>query len=128
MKNRSTTKNVTIEEKTYQVSKMDARSACWLFAFMASRSEKGAILSALGRCTREEFNEIQAMALRGVFFLDNKDGNTFPIAIIAQNGLFVDPELASDPEAVFRLTSEAILFNIEPFLVESKSKSQSQKE
>lgn len=124
MENRAVTKNVTIEGREYQVTKVDARTACWLFTFMGARSGEGAILSGLGKCTRQEFDEVQALALSKVFFLDEQGGNTFPITVIAPDGSFTDKRLASDAEAVMRLTTESLLFNLSPFLVERGSNSQ----
>jgi hypothetical protein len=120
---RVTSKTVTFENVTYQINKIDARTGCWLFSFMGSRSS-GDVLSALGKCSRSEFLEIQDIALRAVYTLDVQDGNTFPIAVIAQTGAFVNPELAKDTETVFKLTCESLLFNLSPFLVAAGSNSQ----
>jgi hypothetical protein len=123
MENRKTEKNINLGDKVYQIKKMDPRSACWLFSFLGTRAEGGLILSALGKCSRIEFAEIQAMSLRQIYRLDSADGNVLPIAILSNDGSFSDPFLSDDAESVYKLTCESILFNLDPFLVVSGSKS-----
>jgi hypothetical protein len=118
---RETSKDIPVGDKKFKLTKMDPRSACWLFTNLADKTESGSLLiSALGKCSREEFNEIQDLALKHVFFLDEKDGNVFPTVLVSSTGVWVDKDLESDPRAVFQLTTESIMFNISPFLTESK--------
>jgi hypothetical protein len=118
---RVTTKDITIDDKSFRLSKMDARLACWLFATLgANASSSGLLLSTLGSCTHAQFDEIQGHALRHVMLLDNKDGNVFPVPILSGEGKFADPSLGTDGNLVFRLTSESIMFNVAPFLPEPK--------
>ena len=117
MENRKTYQDVPVKDKTYRINKMDARSACWLFAFLADKAEGKALLSALGKCSKKEFDEIQSMALKQVEFMDYKDGNTFPTAVITGNGSICDVTMQEDPSIVFNLTAECIMFNLTPFLV-----------
>lgn len=126
MASRETTKELTIDGKLYQLNKMDARTATWVFSFLGAKIEKegGSILTGLGKCSRADFNEIQNMALKQIFFLDQKDGNTFPTPIIAPNGSFVDKELGSDADTVMQLTSQSLAFTLEPFFIVSGSNSQ----
>ena len=116
MENRSNTKNVTINDKVYQLNKIDPRTICWLFGFMAGKASGGLILTAFGNCTRAEFDEIQSIALRSIFYLDTKDGNTFPTAILSNGGMFTQKWLEEEPETVMKLTSDFVLFNLSPFL------------
>jgi len=127
MENRSTTKNVTIGDKTFQINKADARTGCWLFTFLGARQQEGgAILSGLGKCTRSEFDEIQTVALSKITILDNQNGNIFPIPLISPNGSFSDKSLETDSDTIMRLTTESILLDLVPFLVERGSNSQIQ--
>lgn len=125
MNPRVTQKDTTIGDRQYRLTKMDPRLACWLFSVLAGKSTNdGQLLSSLGQCSRELFDEIQGQALKFVFFLDTKDGNTFPIPVVAPNGLFTDKILEGDPSEVFKLTAESIMFNVEPFVGASKSTDQ----
>lgn len=108
--------------KKYQLHKVDSRTACWLFSFLSSRAD-GNILSALGQCSKQEFSDLQNMALSHTFFLDEKDSNVFPTAVLAPASLnWADQNLEENPDYVFKITCEWILFNLQPFLVENKSK------
>lgn len=122
MEPRESTKTVTLKDKIYQITKLDARTGCWLFAFMADRSGEGQILSGLGKCTKAEFDNLQTLALRQVAHLDGKEGQTFPVPVLGPSGQFVG-DLNDDVELAFRLTSESILFNLTPFLVAADSTS-----
>ncbi len=126
MENRTSTKNVTIKDRVYQINKVDARTVCWLFSFLGARCGDGAILTGLGRCTRQEFDDIQSMALSKIFWMDTKDGATFPTAVVGPSGAFSDPSLAEDAETVMRLTSDFLMFNLSPFFVDRGSNSQKQ--
>lgn len=127
MNARITTKDVPVGGKTYRLTKMDARLACWLFATLAGKTDDGLLMAALGKCSREDFNEIQTHALKHVFALATEEGNTFEVAILGPNGSFSDPELAKDPGTVFKLTTDSIMFNVQPFLSENKSTDQHSK-
>lgn len=116
MESRESSKIFPLKGKNYQINKVDSRSGCWLFAFMSEKSGEGHILSGLGKCTREEFDYIQTMALKQVFHLDGQDGAVFPVAVLGPGGQFVG-DLTTDTELAFRLTSESIIFNLTPFLV-----------
>lgn len=126
MEPRVLSSDITIGNKTYRLNKCDARTACWMFSFLGAKIEKegGSIFGAIGKCTRVEFDEIQTIALKHTFFIDNKDGNEFPIAIIAANGTWIDKELGENSSALMKLTSEYLGFVIKPFLVESGLNSQ----
>jgi hypothetical protein len=123
VENRKSHQDIVIEERTYRLTKMDARSACWLFSFLASKSGNGeGILSSLGKCAKEQFDEIQTLALRHVFYLDMKDNETFPITVLAPNGSLVDQTLADHAGHLFKATTESIMFNLTPFLAAAESK------
>lgn len=128
MEPRKTYLDVPIKDKTYRLNKLDARSTCWLFAFLAEKSQDNAILSSLGRCTKLEFEEIQGMCLRNTFFIDYKEGNSFPTSVIDLKGSLIDSTLKEEPDALFNITAEFIMFNLKPFLVDRESNSQSPKE
>lgn len=123
MEPRESQKIVPIKGKNYQVNKLDARTGCWLFSFMSEKSGSGQILSGLGKCTRPEFFDLQNLALKQVFLMDGEKGAEFPIPVVGPSGQFVG-DLVGDVELAFRLTSESILFNLEPFLVVAGSNSQ----
>jgi hypothetical protein len=112
---------VTVNDKEYKITKTDARTACWLFSFLSAKSVNGQILKALGLCSLEEFINLQNIVLKQTYSLESKDGNIFPTAVLdPRNGSLVDPDLRSDSASVMRLTSEAIFFNLKPFLVENE--------
>ena len=122
MNNRITTKEISVGEKKYQLKKIDARSACWLFTYLGAKSAGGSIISGLGACTKQEFEEITSLVLKPVLCLDNSDGNHFEIPIMAANSNIVDDNL--DGGNLMSLLSQAIVFNLEPFLAERESSSQ----
>jgi len=120
VENRITAKTIKVQDKSFQIHKTDARTACWLFSYFASKSS-GMILSGLGSLTKSEFDEIQSLALKQVFTLDTSEGNTFPISIISpRDGSIIDKDLAEDPALLFHITSESLLFQLAPFLVAKK--------
>jgi hypothetical protein len=116
---RKTSTVMPIEGQNYQINKVDCRTAGWLFAFLARKAEGGTILSGLGSCTRDEFNEIQTLILKSVFKMDGE----FPIAVLAPDGSIVGT-LQEQPELVFRITSSAVGFNLAPFMSANDSSSQ----
>jgi hypothetical protein len=118
VENRKTYQDIVILEKTYRINKLDARSACWLFVVLMDKAEGKAILSALGKCSKSEFDEIQSMILKKVDFMDTKDGNTFPTTITKVDGSICDTTLVDDAGALFNLTTEAVMFNLVPFLAD----------
>lgn len=120
MENRQTSRTVTVGERTFEVKKMDPRTACWLFTTMGSRSEGGNILSALGKLTREEYTMIETEALKRVYFLDTKEGNTFPTAVLGPSGTVTMPLEANE---LLSLTTESLAFSLSPFLVGPESNS-----
>lgn len=124
MNNRVLTKETSVGEKRYQLKKIDARSACWLFAFLGGKSNGGSIITGLGTCTRSEFEDIQTLVLRPVVCLDSTSDGNFEIPIFSGNGTLVDENLRDDSSNLFMITSEAIIFNLEPFLAERGSNSQ----
>lgn len=127
MENRVTQQDVPVGDRTYRLTKTTPRTACWLFAFLADKAEGKALVAALGKCTEEEFTNIQDKALRLVYFLDTREGELFPTPIIGPGGTIVDSYLSEQPSKLFDLTVESVLFNIQPFLAESGSSSQAPK-
>jgi hypothetical protein len=124
VENRATTKDVTIGETKYRLSKADARTACWLFSILGANAVSGNILSALGKVSHAEFDEVQATVLRLISRLDYKDANEFPMPIVSGGGAWADQAVASDAGVVFKLTSQALMFNLSPFLAADESSSQ----
>jgi len=118
VENRQATKNITVGDKTFQITKMDPRTSCWLFSVMGSKAEGKMILTAFGNCSKEEFDQIQSLALRQILWLDNKDGTVFPTSLIAQNGKFT---ISIEADELYQLTSESVIFSLSPFLVEQES-------
>ncbi len=122
MDNRVTQQDVTIGASQYRLSKMDARSACWLYAVISNNvAESQPILSALGRLSLEEFNRVQTHALRYTYTLDEREGNVFPTAVLAPTGAMADQALIDDPRLIYELTIAAVLFNLSPFLAVRES-------
>jgi hypothetical protein len=121
MNNRILTRELVVGEKRYQLKKIDARSACWLFSFLASKSNGSTLVNGLGVCTRQEFDEITSLVLKPVVCLDHSEDGQFELAVIAPNGIIPDSNL--DAGNLFKLISESIVFNLEPFLAEKGSNS-----
>ena len=124
MERRETSKLVTIGDKSYQLNKTDARTSCWLFSFLGDKSEGKVLLTALGKCTKEEFNIVQYEALRKVNRIDVEGDKEFPIPIVKSDGTLIDKFLEENPNLLFDLTLSSVLYNISPFLKESDSNSQ----
>jgi hypothetical protein len=117
MNNRATLKEVAVGEKRYQLKKIDARSACWLFAFLGSKATGGSIISGLGACTKPEFDEITSLVLKPILCLDRTQDGNFELPILSVAGIIADDNLM-DAGNMMMLVSEAIVFNLEPFLAE----------
>jgi hypothetical protein len=118
-------KEVKVGEQSYSIKKMDPRLACWLFSVLAGKAPSGSsLLAALGNCSKSEFDEIQGHALRFVFHCDLQDGVLLEIPILGSNGMWAIKELNDDPSKVYKLTTESIMFNINPFLEGNKSTDQ----
>jgi hypothetical protein len=117
---RETQKTVTVQETNYQINKIDPRTACWLFSFLAARTS-GSLTDSLGKCTRDEFNEIQSIVLLKIFRIDDKDGATGLVPILSGSGLIADPLLKDDAEALFQITVLGIAFNLDPFIAGNPS-------
>ena len=109
-------KDVQVGDRLYRLTKTDARTSCWLFAFLADKSEGAILLSALGKCSQEEFNSIQNKALKLVSRVDNEEGKEFLVPILSGTGVIADKDLMVKPNELLDLTSESIMFNISPFL------------
>jgi hypothetical protein len=115
-------KDVQIEDNLYRINKMDARLSCWMFTTLGRRAtSSGLLLSALGTCSREEFNELQSLALAVVQRMELRDGVQLPVPILSAAGAVADKFLADKPDFLLRLTSESIMLSIAPFLVDDKS-------
>ena len=123
MENRQTTKTITIKDRTYQLNKLDARTSCWLFAFLGEKAGSDSFTTAFGRCTREQFMELENIALRQIFWIDTKEDKSFPTALLSAGGAFTIPELETDADIVFQLVTASILFSISPFLTVAESNS-----
>jgi hypothetical protein len=122
---RATQKKFILGEKTYIIKKMDPRLACWLFSVLAGKAPSGSsLLSAMGNCSKSEFDEIQGHALRFVFHEDIQDNVPLEVPILGANGMWAIKELDYDPSKVYKLTTESIMFNINPFLEGNKSTDQ----
>lgn len=124
MELRQNSKTITIKDKTYQLNKMDARTGSWVFAFFSSRQDKGLILEALGKCTRAEYDEIQTVALKQVMVSETLDGAPIFTPVLAHTGQLVGTDIQTDAELIYRLMSESLMFNLQPFLVVAGSTSQ----
>jgi hypothetical protein len=121
---RVTQQDVTINGQQYRVTKMDARSACWLFAVISNNvPEDKPILSSLGKLSLDEFSRVQTQALRYAYTLDSKDGNVFPTSVLAADGSWADKALEASPTAIYELTVAAVLFNLNPFITVRESSS-----
>ena len=120
MENRQTSRQITVGERTFEVKKMDPRTACWLCTTLAARADSGTMMNALGKLPREEYTVIESEALRRVYFLDDKEGNTFPTPIIGASGVVTLPLEADE---LMKLLAESLAFSLSPFLVGPESNS-----
>jgi hypothetical protein len=101
---------------------MDPRLACFIFTSLAGRTdENGQLLSTLAKLNRAEFEELQNYALKFVYRVELQGEVEIPIPVINVAGLLVDSHLEFDPKNVMRLTTDSLMFNLQPFLAESKS-------
>jgi hypothetical protein len=118
VENRKTSISEEVNGKVYLINKTSPRTACWLFTFLGSRSAEGErIIAALGRCTREQYDEIQDIVLKLIFL---KDGD-FPISVVNPKTGELLGDLV-DPAVLMRLTSLALTFQLESFMVANESK------
>jgi hypothetical protein len=128
MKDRETSARISIGGQTYQIGLMDPRKACWLFGFISSKAPAqgkwGEVLRvALGRCTQEEFAEVQEAVLKCVTRIDPPTENNsveMPTVVIL-NGSIVDDVLKSS-NYLYEATIAAISTNLSPFLAVDGSK------
>lgn len=120
---RATTQDVMIGETKYRLSKADARAACWLYSILGANSGSGTMLSALGKVTHTEFDEVQAIVLRLVTRIDYADGQDLPVPIVGAGGAWADKALAANASHVMRLTADTLYFNLSPFFEGSASSS-----
>lgn len=121
---------VEIGDQKYQLSKMNARSACYLalrlagVLFPAVRGGKlgeDAVTGALATIDRKEFDEMQNMLLATVMKLHDVGGTLMPEPIISAAGQFVDESLEYDAVTVIKLTVQALIFNIGAFFPDAAS-------
>jgi hypothetical protein len=114
---RVTQKDIAVKGRNYRVSKMDPRTACWLYAVVSSNAEADKpVLAALGSLTPDIFGRVQTQALKFVVCLDEREGSVFPTAVLAPNGGWADTVLSDDPAALYEITAEAVMFNLAPFM------------
>jgi hypothetical protein len=121
MKDRETSARISIGGQTYQIGLMDPRKACWLFGFISSKAPAqgkwGEVLRvALGRCTQEEFAEVQEAVLKCVTRIESVDNLSVEMpTVVIMNGSIVDDVLKSS-NYLYEATIAAISTNLSPFL------------
>lgn len=114
------TEIVKIGEKTFRLSKLNARDASYLALKLAAIVAPGAasdvdIAQAVTKIGRVEFDELQTMLLRTVSRMEQAGDVEMPVPIIKADGTFTDEELEYDIPTVFGLTIKAITFNVGSF-------------
>ncbi len=119
------TKNIEVGGKTYQLTKMDARTGSYV-AFKAAgvlapaMGSSAAIASALTGMPRKDFDELQSLLLKTVNRLvEAPNGQQLPEPVLTAKGDFVDAELGYDVISVIKLTVEALMFNVGGFFGEA---------
>lgn len=119
------TKNIEVGGKTYQLTKMDARTGSYV-AFKAAgvlapaMGSSAAIASALTGMPRKDFDELQSLLLKTVNRLvEAPNGQQLPEPVLTAKGDFVDAELGYDVVSVIKLTVEALMFNVGGFFGEA---------
>ena len=115
------TEIVKIGEKTFRLSKLNARDASYLALKLAAIVAPGAakgevdIAQAVTKINRAEFDELQTMLLRTVSRMEQAGDVEMPVPIVKADGTFTDEELEYDIPTVFGLTIKAIMFNVGSF-------------
>ena len=113
------TQVVEVAGKSYQLTKMDARTGSYV-AFkvagvLAPSGGKTAEMALMGM-PRKDFDELQSLLLRTVNrLIDNGNGQQLPEPVLTAKGDFVDEALAYDAASVIQLTVHALIFNVGGF-------------
>lgn len=121
---------VDVGDQKFQLSKMNARSACYLAfrlagvlfpAVKGGKLGEDAVTGALATIERKEFDEMQNMLLATVMKLHDVGGTLMPEPVINAAGKFIDESLEYDAAAVIKLTVQALIFNIGAFFPDAAS-------
>lgn len=119
------TQIVEVGGKSYQLTKMDARTGSYVAfkaagVLMPAMGNSAAIASALTGMPRNDFDELQSLLLKTVNrLIEGPNGQQMPEPVLTAKGDFVDEELAYDVAAVINLTIEALMFNVGGFFGEA---------
>lgn len=123
------TRDVTIGDNVYQLTRMNPRIGSWIVAQLLTKMLPPgighAMLSELklpvnlpenrNEMTEEQFHNLQDHCLM-VVRRYNKAGIAEPIMI--PNGTFCFPDLDYDVVTIMGLTVHSLMFNVKPFFVE----------
>lgn len=115
------TQIVEVAGKSYQLTKMDARTGSYVAFKVAgvlapSGGKTAEMAAALMGMPRKDFDELQSLLLRTVNrLIDNGNGQQLPEPVLTAKGDFVDEALAYDAASVIHLTVHALIFNVGGF-------------
>ena len=115
------TQIVEVAGKSYQLTKMDARTGSYVAFKVAgvlapSGGKTAEMAAALMGMPRKDFDDLQSLLLRTVNrLIDNGNGQQLPEPVLTAKGDFVDDALAYDAASVIQLTVHALIFNVGGF-------------
>ncbi len=118
------TKDITINDEKYRLTRMDARTGSYVAAKVAmllgpmlsgGEATQADITKALPALNRRDFDELQTILLKTVQHLKVVQGDELPEPVVKANGDFVDSDLAYDVSTVIALTVHALMFNVGGF-------------
>ena len=115
------TQIVEVAGKSYQLTKMDARTGSYVAFKVAgvlapSSGKTAELAAALMGMPRKDFDELQSLLLRTVNrWSDNGNGQQLTEPVLTAMGDFVDEALAYDAACVIQLTVLALIFNVGGF-------------
>lgn len=115
------TQIVEVAGKSYQLTKMDARTGSYIAFKVAgvlapTKGKTSEMAAALMSMPRKDFDELQSILLRTVNrLIDSGNGQQLPEPVLTAKGDFVDGALAYDAASVIQLTVHALVFNVGGF-------------
>lgn len=120
------TKIIEVAGKSYQLTKMDARTGSYIALKAAgilapsANGNTAALAGALTSMPRKDFDELQTLLLKTVkHMVEAPNGQQVPEPVLTAKGDFVDESLAYDVASVIRITVEALMFNVGGFFGEA---------
>jgi len=133
-------KDIPIGEHVYRIGQLKAADGSWIYSTFVKRyrayreaqpvqmeqpeattevpQEIGFAMTAqflMEQLTRDELTEVQGICLLACGRYSNRTGTPISMPILLADGRYAVPELQFDAPTIYKLTQEAIAFNIAPF-------------